>query len=282
MNIRPVRLAPWAAGARPTIASRARRVAEAGDRPRPVVLAAVAPRRVGRRLLAPLDQPRAAPAGVDLRLEGQPSRFHRHTTAFRLGYRASHGPGHPRSPPRRRSSLAAGCGKPGHGAETDSEKGADVGVLNAALGQELTALDAYTAGHAADQGAVRPRGSAAFAPRSRNTSSAIAKAIRGLGGEADRRRPPKSNSTNCTTQARRARPSPTNSRAPRSPPTSKRRPRLSRAAPRTARRLARRRPRPAPGRPPAGPRRRRSPNPSRGLRRRRSPAPGGETPPGKE
>ena len=44
-----------------------RRVAEAGHRAPPVVLAAEAARRVGRACLAPLDQPRAAPAGVDLR-----------------------------------------------------------------------------------------------------------------------------------------------------------------------------------------------------------------------
>ena len=43
-----------------------RRVAEAVDRPRPVVLAAVALGRVGRGCLAPPDQPRAAAADVDL------------------------------------------------------------------------------------------------------------------------------------------------------------------------------------------------------------------------
>ena len=43
-----------------------RRVAEAVDRPRPVVLAAVAHGRVGRGCLAPPDQPRAAAADVDL------------------------------------------------------------------------------------------------------------------------------------------------------------------------------------------------------------------------
>jgi len=79
--------------------------------------------------------------------------------------------------------LAAGCGKPGHGAETDSEKGSDAEILNAALGRELTALEAYTDGMAR----IRP-GFAASARRLRAQEqefvSAIAKAIRGLGGEA--------------------------------------------------------------------------------------------------
>ncbi len=79
--------------------------------------------------------------------------------------------------------LAAGCGKPGHGAETDSEKGSDADILNVALGQEMTALEAYTEGSAL----IGPR----FAPAARRLRaqeqeyvSAIAKAIRGLGGEA--------------------------------------------------------------------------------------------------
>ena len=38
VNMRPVRLAPWAAGASPSTSIRARRVAEAGDRPPPVLL----------------------------------------------------------------------------------------------------------------------------------------------------------------------------------------------------------------------------------------------------
>jgi hypothetical protein len=79
--------------------------------------------------------------------------------------------------------AAAGCGKPGHGAETDSEKGSDAEILNAALGQELTALEVYTEG--------MPRIEPRFAPAARRLRaqeqeyvSAIAKAIRGLGGEA--------------------------------------------------------------------------------------------------
>jgi hypothetical protein len=79
--------------------------------------------------------------------------------------------------------LAVGCGKPGHGAETDSEKGADVESLNAALARELSALDVYTNGMA--------RIGLGFAPSARRLRaqeqeyvSAIAKAIRGLGGRA--------------------------------------------------------------------------------------------------
>ncbi len=79
--------------------------------------------------------------------------------------------------------LAPGCGKRGHGAETDPEKGSDAEILNMALAQELTALDAYTGG--------MPKVRARFAPVARRLRaqeqeyvSAISKAIRGLGGEA--------------------------------------------------------------------------------------------------
>ena len=79
--------------------------------------------------------------------------------------------------------LVAGCGKLGHGAETDAEKGADAESLNAALAQELTALDVYTRG--------MPMIGRRFAPSVRRLRaqeqefvSAISKAIRGLGGEA--------------------------------------------------------------------------------------------------
>jgi hypothetical protein len=81
------------------------------------------------------------------------------------------------------SLLAAGCGKPGHGAETDAEKGSDVEILNAALGQELSALAVYTEG----MPVIEP-GFAAAARRLRAQEqeyvSAISKAIRGLGGRA--------------------------------------------------------------------------------------------------
>jgi hypothetical protein len=79
--------------------------------------------------------------------------------------------------------LAAGCDRPGQGARTDPEKGSDAELLNLALGQELTILDVYTRG----MPRIRPR----FAPVARRLRaqeqeyvSAIAKALRGLGGEA--------------------------------------------------------------------------------------------------
>jgi hypothetical protein len=79
--------------------------------------------------------------------------------------------------------VVVGCGKPGHGAETDSEKGSDADILNAALGRELTTLALYTEGI--------PMIGARFAPVARRLRaqeqeyvSAIAKAIRGLGGKA--------------------------------------------------------------------------------------------------
>ncbi|HEY7256684.1 MAG TPA: ferritin-like domain-containing protein [Solirubrobacterales bacterium] len=79
--------------------------------------------------------------------------------------------------------IVAGCGKPGHGAETDSEKGSDADILNTALGQELTALEAYTEG----MPKIGPRFAAAarrLRAQEQEYVSAIAKAIRGLGGEA--------------------------------------------------------------------------------------------------
>jgi hypothetical protein len=79
--------------------------------------------------------------------------------------------------------LAAGCGKPGHGAETDSEKGSDAEILNTLLARELTAVDVYTQG----MPSIRP-GFAAAARRLRAQEqeyvSGISKAIRGLGGRA--------------------------------------------------------------------------------------------------
>ena len=72
MKTRPVRLPPCAAGASPTRRIRAVRVAEARHRPAPVRLVAEARDLLARDLLAPLDEPRAAPALDDLR--GQRAR----------------------------------------------------------------------------------------------------------------------------------------------------------------------------------------------------------------
>ena len=63
-----------------------RGVAEAADRPRPVVLAAETARRVGRLRLAPGDQPRAAPAGVDL--GGERLELHARGPTHKVGHRS--------------------------------------------------------------------------------------------------------------------------------------------------------------------------------------------------
>jgi Ferritin-like domain len=79
--------------------------------------------------------------------------------------------------------AALGCGKSGQGAETDPEKGNDAEILNAALAQELALLELYTE--------AQPR-LKAFAATGRQLraheqqyADAIAKALRGLGGEED-------------------------------------------------------------------------------------------------
>jgi rubrerythrin len=78
----------------------------------------------------------------------------------------------------------AGCGRSGQGASTDSEKAADVEVLNAVLSQELTAVDAYERGLALLRGR-----SLAVAEQLRGQDQAhldaITRAIRGVGGETD-------------------------------------------------------------------------------------------------
>lgn len=80
--------------------------------------------------------------------------------------------------------VAAGCGKSGRGAETDGEKAADVEILNGALAQELTAVDAYTRGMTLLGG-----GQLALARELRGQSQAhvdaLTKAIRGLGGKTE-------------------------------------------------------------------------------------------------
>jgi Ferritin-like domain len=80
--------------------------------------------------------------------------------------------------------LAGGCGKPGHGAETDSEKAADVKVLNAILAQELTTVAAY------EQALPHLRGpmlvvAARFREQDQVHVDALTKGIRGMGGETD-------------------------------------------------------------------------------------------------
>jgi bacterioferritin (cytochrome b1) len=80
--------------------------------------------------------------------------------------------------------VAAGCGRSGQAASTDSEKAADVEVLNTVLSQELTTVDAYQRALAL----LRGRG-LAVAGQLRGQDQAhvdaITRAIRGVGGETD-------------------------------------------------------------------------------------------------
>jgi hypothetical protein len=80
--------------------------------------------------------------------------------------------------------LAGGCGRHGQGAKTDSEKAADVAILNEALAAELTAVAAW--GRALPQ----LRGQALVVGRElrgqdQTHLDAITKAVRGLGGETE-------------------------------------------------------------------------------------------------
>jgi hypothetical protein len=80
--------------------------------------------------------------------------------------------------------LGNGCGRPGHGAETDSEKAADVEVLNAILAQELTAVAAY------EQVLPQLHGPMLVVARSFREQNqvhvdAVTKGVRGIGGETD-------------------------------------------------------------------------------------------------
>lgn len=80
--------------------------------------------------------------------------------------------------------VASGCGRSGHGAATDSEKGADVEVLNAVLAQELTTVDAY----AQVLPLLRKQAlvvAGQFRGQDQAHVDAVTKAIRGAGGETD-------------------------------------------------------------------------------------------------
>lgn len=80
--------------------------------------------------------------------------------------------------------AVAGCGRSGQGAATDSEKAADVEVLNVVLSQELTTVDAYRRALALLGGR-----DLALAGQLRGQDQAhvdaITKAIRMVGGETD-------------------------------------------------------------------------------------------------
>jgi hypothetical protein len=78
----------------------------------------------------------------------------------------------------------AGCGRSGHGADTDSEKASDVEYLNTVLGEEMTLIDAY------DRALPHLRGSALAVGRQlrgqdQTHVDAVTKAIRGVGGETE-------------------------------------------------------------------------------------------------
>jgi Ferritin-like domain len=80
--------------------------------------------------------------------------------------------------------VAGGCGKPGHGAETDSDKAADVAVLNATLAQELTAVAAYKRALPLLHGRMLAVGRQ-FLGQDQTHVDALTKGIRGLGGGTD-------------------------------------------------------------------------------------------------
>jgi hypothetical protein len=80
--------------------------------------------------------------------------------------------------------LVSGCGRPGHGAETDSDKAADVEVLNSILAQELTTVAAY------DQVLPQLHGpmlaiARGFREQDQVHVDALTKGVRGMGGETD-------------------------------------------------------------------------------------------------
>lgn len=78
----------------------------------------------------------------------------------------------------------AGCGRSGQGASTDSEKAADVEVLDTVLSQELTTVDAYVRALPLLRGrALAVAGQ--FHGQDQAHVDAVTKAIRGVGGETD-------------------------------------------------------------------------------------------------
>jgi Ferritin-like domain len=80
--------------------------------------------------------------------------------------------------------ASSGCGRGGHGAETDPEKGSDVAILNEALARELTMSDAYAFGRPLLRGPRRAVGRQLRAQEQQYVD-ALTKAIRGLGGDTE-------------------------------------------------------------------------------------------------
>jgi hypothetical protein len=82
------------------------------------------------------------------------------------------------------AALVAGCGKSGHGAETDPEKASDAATLNDALSREMAAVETYARGLPLLRGRVRAVGRE-FRAQEQEYVDALTKAIRGVGGEVD-------------------------------------------------------------------------------------------------
>lgn len=80
--------------------------------------------------------------------------------------------------------AVCGCGRKGHGAQTDSEKAADVVILNDSLAGELTAVAAFERALPLLRGGM---GVVAREFRGQDQAhvDALTKAIRGLGGETE-------------------------------------------------------------------------------------------------
>jgi rubrerythrin len=80
--------------------------------------------------------------------------------------------------------VVCGCGGKGGGSATEGEKAADVGVLNTALSQELTAVDAYSRGLPLLHGEALAVGRR-FRTQEQEHVDGITRAIRGLGGKSE-------------------------------------------------------------------------------------------------
>lgn len=81
-------------------------------------------------------------------------------------------------------AILAGCANGAGGAATDSEKAADIEVLNSALAAELTGIDAYSRGVPLLSGRLRVV-AREFLAQEKEDVDALTKAIRGLGGETE-------------------------------------------------------------------------------------------------
>jgi hypothetical protein len=80
--------------------------------------------------------------------------------------------------------AAVGCGKSGHGAETDPEKGSDAALLNQALVREMTLRTVYDRGLPLLPGRLQAVGQRLRAQEA-EYADALTRAIRGVGGEIE-------------------------------------------------------------------------------------------------